>query len=81
MMDSSASLLVARGAYITPTTQATGVSIATWFLASTFLIMYLSGQTVKFVMLRRFRLDDYALLLATVRLDHQKPLWKDLTFC
>ncbi|KAK4207918.1 hypothetical protein QBC37DRAFT_392416 [Rhypophila decipiens] len=46
-------------------THATGVSIAAWFLASTFLIFYLSGQTVKFVMLRRLRTDDYLLLIAT----------------
>lgn len=58
--------LQARGVPITPDTQATGVSIATWFLASSFLIMYISGQTVKYVMLRRLRLDDYLLFCATV---------------
>ncbi|KAM7194946.1 hypothetical protein V8F33_006988 [Rhypophila sp. PSN 637] len=47
-------------------TNATSVSIATWFLASTFLIFYLSGQTVKFVVLRRLRTDDYLLLVATL---------------
>ncbi|KAI5923505.1 hypothetical protein F4810DRAFT_669134 [Camillea tinctor] len=50
---------------ITAERQATGVSIATWFLATTFLIMYFSGQSVKFVLLRRFRLDDYLMVLAT----------------
>ncbi|KAI2639144.1 hypothetical protein GGS26DRAFT_544163 [Hypomontagnella submonticulosa] len=58
--------LQARGVPITPDTQATGVSIATWFLASSFLIMYISGQTVKYVMLRRLRLDDYLLFCATI---------------
>ncbi|KAF2740753.1 hypothetical protein EJ04DRAFT_507770 [Polyplosphaeria fusca] len=60
--------LYARAAYITPDAEATGVSIATWFLASTYLIMYISRQSVKFVMLRKLELDDYfmtaAMLLA-----------------
>ncbi|KAI1371398.1 hypothetical protein F4677DRAFT_435952 [Hypoxylon crocopeplum] len=65
-MDSSWRFLEVRGTPITADTQATGVSIATWFLTSTFLIMYFSGQTVKYVMLRRLRLDDYLMLFATI---------------
>ncbi|CAJ2509238.1 Uu.00g142640.m01.CDS01 [Anthostomella pinea] len=65
-MGSYPHLIQGRLAYITPDSQATGVSIATWFLATTFLIMYLSGQTVKYLMLQRFRLDDYFMLLATI---------------
>lgn len=65
-MDSPWQSFHRRGTHITADSQATGVSIATWFLASTFLIMYLSGQIVKYVVLRRLRLDDYFILLATV---------------
>ena len=56
----------ARAALITSTAEATGVNIATWFLATTFLIMYISRQIVKFVMLRKFQLDDYFMTAATV---------------
>lgn len=65
-MDSPWQLFQRRGTHITADKQATGVSIATWFLASSFLIMYLSGQIVKYVVLRRLRLDDYFILVATV---------------
>jgi hypothetical protein len=58
--------LSGRGSLITPTTQSTSVNIATWFLASTFLIMYLSRQVVKFVMLRKFQLDDYMMTAGVV---------------
>ncbi|KAI1358923.1 hypothetical protein F5Y08DRAFT_320809 [Xylaria arbuscula] len=51
---------------ITVETQAAGVSIATWFLASTFLTLYVSGQIVKYAILRRFRSDDYILLSAVI---------------
>lgn len=47
------------------------VSIATWFLTTTFVIMFLSGQTIKYVVLRRFSLDDYLLLAAAVGLRAQ----------
>lgn len=55
-----------RGSLITPTTESTSVNIATWFLASTFLIMYLSRQVVKFVMLHKFQLDDYLMTAGIV---------------
>jgi hypothetical protein len=58
--------LSGRGSLITPTTQSTSVNIATWFLASTFLIMYLSRQVVKFVMLRKFQVDDYMMTAGVV---------------
>lgn len=58
--------LSGRGSLITPTTQSTSVNIATWFLASTFLIMYLSRQVVKFVMLRKVQLDDYLMTAGVV---------------
>ncbi|GAW16741.1 hypothetical protein ANO14919_061780 [Xylariales sp. No.14919] len=65
-MSSTLRWLQPRSVLVTADNQATGVSIATWFLASTFLTVYLSGQTVKYTMLRRFRLDDYILLLSIV---------------
>lgn len=58
--------LSVRGSLITSATQSTSVNIATWFLASTFLIMYLSRQVVKFVMLRKFQLDDYFMTAGVV---------------
>ncbi|KAF2790302.1 hypothetical protein K505DRAFT_364839 [Melanomma pulvis-pyrius CBS 109.77] len=50
--------------YITTNTQATGVGISTWFLMSVSMIMYLSRQAVKFVMLRKVQLDDYLMSAA-----------------
>ncbi|KAI0536258.1 hypothetical protein GGR58DRAFT_399870 [Xylaria digitata] len=46
--------------------ESTAVGIATWFLASTFLVIYLSGQSVKYAILRKFKLDDGFLLLGII---------------
>ncbi|KAH7338507.1 hypothetical protein BKA66DRAFT_435277 [Pyrenochaeta sp. MPI-SDFR-AT-0127] len=53
-----------RATLITSTTESTGVNIATWFLATTFLVMYSSRQIVKFVMLRKIQLDDVLMTAA-----------------
>lgn len=55
-----------RAALITSTSESTGVNIATWFLATTFLVMYTSRQIVKFVMLRKIQLDDVLMTAAMV---------------
>lgn len=59
-------VLLTRGALITSSAEATGVNIATWFLATTFLVMYISRQIVKFVMLRKLQLDDYLMTAGMV---------------
>ncbi|KAF2815718.1 uncharacterized protein BDZ99DRAFT_121327 [Mytilinidion resinicola] len=58
--------LFSRATYITTDNEATGVSIATWFLATTFIIMFLSRQSVRYVMLRRVQLDDYLMTGAMI---------------
>lgn len=69
--------LIARGALITSSTEATGVNIATWFLATTFLVMYLSRQVVKFVMLRKLQADDYLMTAGMVCLDSDQDSHAD----
>ncbi len=65
-MSSSSTRLDFGDKLVTPENESTAVGIATWFLASSFLVMYLSGQSVKYAMLRRFKLDDGFLLLGIV---------------
>ncbi|GAP90613.1 hypothetical protein SAMD00023353_4800750 [Rosellinia necatrix] len=43
--------------------ESNAVGIATWFLASAFLVVYLSGQSAKFAILGQFKSDDGFLLL------------------
>ncbi|KAI3333198.1 hypothetical protein F4824DRAFT_472564 [Ustulina deusta] len=65
-MSSSSTRLDFGDKLVTPENESTAVGIATWLLASSFLVMYLSGQSVKYAMLRRFKLDDGFLLLGII---------------
>ncbi|ORY10111.1 hypothetical protein BCR34DRAFT_470418, partial [Clohesyomyces aquaticus] len=56
----------ARATPITPENKSTAVTIATWLLTVTFIIMFLSREAIKFVVLRKFQVDDLLILLATV---------------
>ncbi|KAF2192970.1 hypothetical protein K469DRAFT_652714 [Zopfia rhizophila CBS 207.26] len=58
--------LAIRAAPITPNNKSTAVTIATWLLTVTFVIMFLSREAIKFVVLRKFQFDDLLILLATI---------------
>lgn len=58
--------LAVRATPITPETKSTAVKIATLLLMSIFLIMFLSREAIKFVVLRKFGADDFLIALATV---------------
>jgi hypothetical protein len=55
-----------RASPITPYNKSTAVTVATWVLTVTFLIMFLAREVVKFVRLRKFQVDDLLILLGTV---------------
>jgi hypothetical protein len=42
------------------------IMIATWFLATTYLIVFFSGQIIKLIILGRPKADDYILFAAMV---------------
>ncbi|KAF2472389.1 uncharacterized protein BDR25DRAFT_220358, partial [Lindgomyces ingoldianus] len=55
-----------RATPITPDNRSTAVTIATWLLLIILIIMFLSREAIKFVVLRKFQIDDLLILLATL---------------
>jgi hypothetical protein len=55
-----------RATPITTVDKSTAVTITTWVLMGIFVVMFLSREVVKFVVLRKFGWDDALILLATV---------------
>jgi hypothetical protein len=62
----STSLLAIRATQITADNKSTAITITSWLLMFIFIIIFILRETIKFVVLRRFALDDLLILLAVV---------------
>ncbi|KAF2790511.1 hypothetical protein K505DRAFT_217606, partial [Melanomma pulvis-pyrius CBS 109.77] len=58
--------LAVRATPITPDNKSTAITIATWLLMVIFIIMFLLREAIKFVVLRKFAVDDLLILLAVI---------------
>jgi len=73
MLGSLISLAV-RAESITSENKTNAITIATLLLLATFVIIVLSREAIKFVVLRKFQFDDTLILTAAVRVHvHHAP--------